>query len=138
MGRVMTKAKITNLFDDMKEREGLMAPDDVLSVEIELLVDTGATCLSLPRNIIDELGLTKTSEKTVITANGQVTRSMYDAVRLVIMDRDATIPVMDVPPDVPPLLGYIPLEMLDLVPNPKSQRLEGNPDHDGEYILDQL
>ena len=138
MGRVMTTAKITNLYDLLKVNEGLVTDDTVRSIEVELLVDTGATMLSLPKKMIDQLGLTKTKKKRVITANGEATRSIYDVVRLEIMDRDATIPVMEVPPGVPALLGYVPLEMLDLVPNPKSQRLMGNPDHDGHYILDQL
>ena len=138
MGRVVTTAKITNLYDLLKVHEGLVADDTVRSIEVELLVDTGATMLSLPIIMIDQLGLTKTKEKRVMTASGEATRAIYDVVRLEIMDRDATIPVMEVPPGVPALLGYIPLELLDLVPNPKSQRLVGNPDHDGKYILDQL
>ena len=56
MGRATTMAKLTNLFDDMKLRDGLIGPDDVRSIEIEMLVDTGATFLSLPRNMRDRAG----------------------------------------------------------------------------------
>ena len=138
MGRVMTTARITNLYDLLKVNEGLVDADDVRSIDVELLVDTGATLLSLPKDLIDRLGLNQIAEKRVTTAAGEVTRRVFGAVRVVIMDRDATIDVMEVPPGVPPLLGYVPLELLDLVPNPKSGRLEGNPAHNGEYILDQL
>ena len=138
VGRVMTTSKITNPYDLLKVEEGLLAADDVRSIEIELLVDTGATFLALPKDVIDRLGLKQVTEKRVTTAVGEVTRRVFGTVRVEIMDRDAAIDVMELPPGVPPLLGYVPLELLDLVPNPKSGRLEGNPAHDGEYILDLL
>ena len=78
MGRVMTTAKITNLYDLLKVHEGLVTDDTVRSIEVELLVDTGATMLSLPIIMIDQLGLTKTKEKRVMTANGEATRAIYD------------------------------------------------------------
>ena len=43
MGKVIEKARITNLLDPTK------------SVEIEAVIDTGATMVVLPQNIVDEL-----------------------------------------------------------------------------------
>jgi hypothetical protein len=37
-----------------------------------------------------------------------------------------------------PLLGYLPLEALDLYPNPKKRVLEGKPAHGGKMITDLL
>jgi hypothetical protein len=34
------------------------------------------------------------------------------------------------------LIGFIPLEMLDFVVDPRDQRLIGNPDHGGEWMID--
>jgi hypothetical protein len=34
------------------------------------------------------------------------------------------------------LIGYIPLELLDFVVDSKNQRLIGNPDHGGEFMID--
>jgi len=34
------------------------------------------------------------------------------------------------------LIGIIPLEMLDFVFDPRDQRLIGNPDHGGEWMID--
>ena len=36
------------------------------------------------------------------------------------------------------LIGVIPLELLDFVVTPKSQKLIGNPEHGGEYMFDML
>ena len=40
---------------------------------------------------------------------------MYDAVRLTIQGRNCTMDVMEVPDDVPVLIGQLPLEHLDFV-----------------------
>ena len=45
---------------------------------------------------------------------------------------------MEVPTGTPPLLGYLPLEALDLYPNPKKRVLEGNPQYDGRMVTDLL
>jgi hypothetical protein len=34
------------------------------------------------------------------------------------------------------IIGYVPLELLDFVVDPKGQRLVGNPDHGGEQMMD--
>jgi hypothetical protein len=54
------------------------------------------------------------------------------------MDRFCTVDVTEVPDDVPPLIGQIPLEMLDLVVDLRNRRLIGNPEHSGERVLELL
>ncbi len=49
-----------------------------------------------------------------------------------------TVDTMEVPDDVPVLIGQIPLEMLDLVVDLPGRRLIGNPAHGGEHILELL
>jgi hypothetical protein len=61
---------------------------------------------------------------------------VYEAVRLTIQGRYLTVDVLEVPDDVPVLIGQIPLEMLDLVIDLQGQRLIGNPAHGGEHILE--
>ncbi|HIE50408.1 MAG TPA: hypothetical protein EYP85_01500, partial [Armatimonadetes bacterium] len=41
------------------------------AVEVEAVVDTGATMLVLPQNLVDELGLKKIREATVRYVNNQ-------------------------------------------------------------------
>jgi hypothetical protein len=48
MGRVMTKIKLTNNTDSDLAAAGAISIESVRSVEIEALVDTGATMLALP------------------------------------------------------------------------------------------
>ena len=86
--------------------------------------------------MIQQLGLTKRSEKRVITSAGESQTTVYEAVRLTIQGRDCTVDVMEVSDSVPPLIGQVPLELLDFVVDPGSQRLIGNPAHGGEHIVE--
>jgi hypothetical protein len=61
---------------------------------------------------------------------------LYGTVRLTIEDRDCPSDVTELPDECPVLIGQIPLEMLDFVVDPISQRLVGNPAHGGEHIIE--
>lgn len=139
MGRVTTEVRVENLEDLWAERKGKLASDLVRRIDlVDALVDTGATTLALPSRYIAQLGLTKTREKIAVSSRGKGPVSMYDAVRVTIMGRDCVVEVMEVPNDVPPLVGQIPLEMLDLVVDPQTRKLVGNPAHGGEQVLELL
>ena len=56
--------------------------------------------------------------------------------KLTIQDRDCEVRVAEVADNCPVLIGFIPLELLDFVVDPKNQRLIGNPDHNGEFMID--
>lgn len=94
--------------------------------------------LCLLSNIIEQLGLFKMHERAAITANGEVIANVYSPVRLQIQDREANLDVMEVPLGTPALMGYLPLEALDLYPNLPNQCLEGNPKYDGKMVMDLL
>jgi hypothetical protein len=55
-----------------------------------------------------------------------------------IKDSEADMNVMELPVGTPPLLGYLPLEALDLYPNIKAQTLEGNPKYNGKMVINLL
>ena len=137
MGRVLTEATIENLEDLWAAKRGLLSPEEVRRVIVsDALVDTGATLLSLPRKVIAQLGLAKTGTKRVSSSTGCGEAGMYDAVRLTICGRICTMDVMEVPDDVPVLIGQLPLEHLDLVVDLRSRSLIGNPAHGGEHVYE--
>ncbi|HUP78178.1 MAG TPA: retropepsin-like aspartic protease, partial [Pirellula sp.] len=100
------------------------------------LVDSGATLLSIPTRLIRELGLERISSKRVTSSVGSATADMYSAVRLTIQGRSCTMDVMEVPDDVPVLIGQIPLEHLDFVVDMREHKLIGNPAHGGEHVYE--
>jgi clan AA aspartic protease len=139
MGRVLTEATVYNLGDLIEAERGKLERDAVRKVTIpEALVDTGATTLSMPRSLLDQIGLTKQYEKRAITAGGTVTLDVYGSAKLEIMGRVVVTDVIVVPEGNPVLIGQIPLEMMDWVVDLQGRKLIGNPAHGGEQILEVL
>jgi predicted aspartyl protease len=137
MGRVLTEVVIENLADLLEARGGRLAPEQVRRLTIsDALVDTGATTLSLPTGVIQQLGLVKRQDKRVTSSLGVGQAAMYDAVRLTIQGRDCTVDVMEVPDSIPVLIGQVPLEILDLVVDLRSRNLIANPAHGGEHVIE--
>ena len=137
IGGVLMEATIENLGDLLEAQRGLRLPDQVRRITVsDALVDTGATTLALPTRMIQQLGLTKSYEKRATSSAGTRQVAVYEAVRLTIQGRYLTLDAMEVPDDVPVLIGQIPLEMLDLVIDIQGRRLIGNPAHGGEHILE--
>ena len=139
MGKVMVTAKIENLHDLLDVQAGRTTADKVRSVEVtDALVDTGAMMLGMPKHLIAQLGLQPFRTRSMRTAAGLVTVTIYQVTRVTVQGRDCNCDVMELPDDCPVVLGQIPLEQLDFVIDPMKQRLIGNPDHGGQYILDAL
>lgn len=137
MGRVLTEATIENLKDLWDAERGMKPAEQVRRLSIaDALVDCGATLLSMPTKLIQQLGLDKTGTKRVTSSIGRAEASMYEAVRLTIQGRTCTMDVMEVPDGVPVLIGQLPLEHLDFVIDMRSHTLIGNPAHGGEHMYE--
>ena len=92
------------------------------SEETELLVDTGATLVVLPRPFADRLGLAfERTQLVVIAGGGRVTWPVAE-VRVAIGDRAVTTPCF-IAPQGPALLGAVALESLFLAVDPVAKRL---------------
>jgi predicted aspartyl protease len=138
MGRVLTEATIENLGDLLDVEQGRISPEQVRRVVLtDALVDTGAAMLSMPIRYIQQLGLKKRYTKRVTDSRGGVGAvNVYGTVRLTIQGRDCPTDVLEVPDNVPVLVGQIPLEYLDLVVDMRNHCLIGNPAHGGEHMFD--
>lgn len=132
--RHTTEIKLANLADLIRVQDGMIAPEEVRRVTVEdALVDTGASRLSLPKPIIEQLGLSPVGRLPSKTANGKVMRTVYSGVEFTIMERSDIIQVTDLPEDAPVLVGHIILEKLDLCLHIE-KGLIYNPAHGGEWI----
>jgi predicted aspartyl protease len=137
MGKVMVAAKLENLDDVSAAKRGALPPEQIRTVEVaDALVDTGATFLSLPRSLIQQLGLIHYRTRRAKTSGGIVDFNMYGVVRLTVQGRDCFVEVAELPDECPVLIGQLPLEALDFLIDPIKQRLVGNPDHNGEHMMD--
>ncbi len=137
MGRVTVAAKIENVMELFLAHKGQLPSDQVHCVEVsDALVDTGATSLSMPRSLIDRLGLFPLRSRTALTSSGVATFNVFGAVRLTVQGRECTIDVTEVAEACPVMIGQVLLELLDFVVDPKNRRLIGNPQHGGEQMLE--
>ena len=137
VGRVLTEVTIENVKDQWEVKRGLRPIGEERSLRIpDALVDTGAFMLSIPGNLIRQLGLDRVGTKRIRTSLGVGEAGMYEAVRLTIGDRSCTQDVLEVPDGTPVLIGQLPLEQLDFVVDMRTHQLIGNPRHGGEYIIE--
>ena len=136
-GKVAVAARIENLRDMHGVDAGVLRPEEARYVDVtDALVDTGATMLSLPRRLVQQLGLRRRRTRIARTSAGTVQFGIYEAVRLTVQERDCLVEVAELPDECPVLIGQIPLEALDFVVDPVGQKLVGNPDHGGEQMID--
>ena len=96
----------------------------------------GQKCSPCPGAFIDQLGLQFLESRKVITSMGPATVDTFGLVKLTVMGRDAPLDVAALPDACPVLIGYIPLEQLDLVVDPIRQCLVGDPFHNGQNLID--
>jgi len=116
MGKVIEKVKITNFLDPTK------------SVEVEAVIDTGATMVVLPQDLVEKLDLRKMREATVRYANNKTeTKSIYGVVTVEIKGRAGEFNVLAESEGCQPLVGQIVLEQLDLVVDPSTRMVMPNP-----------
>jgi len=116
MGKVIEKVRLISLFDPTKTKE------------IDAVIDTGATMLVLPQDIIKELNLKKMREAKVRYANNKTeVKSIYGVVTVEIEGRAGEFNVLAEPEDSQPLVGQIVLEQLDLIVDPSTRKVIPNP-----------
>ncbi|MGQ9625407.1 MAG: retroviral-like aspartic protease family protein [Anaerolineae bacterium] len=116
MGKVIERVKLTSLFGSAK------------SVEVEAVIDTGATMLVLPKNLIQQLGLRKIDEVTVKYANNQrQQKSVYAGLLVEIKGRVGNFSALAEEEGTEPLIGQIVLEQLDLIIDPATRKVIPNP-----------
>ena len=136
MGRVIEKIKIYNIVDLINVQTGLIGKDKIRNTEVDAIVDTGATFVCLSRKDIEKLGLQYHRTTKIRTANGQARRRIFEGAKVELKDRSIEMPIMENDEDTPALIGYLLLEALDYVIDPKTQAVIPNPAHDGKWTAD--
>jgi len=124
MGKVVTTLTITNRADEVVVSRGFQPPDTIRSVILDnVLVDTGATTLCLPTNIIEQLGLSLLKEVDVEMASGIGKARIFRDATIRLGDREGTFECLELPGGKNPLLGVIPLESLGIEIDLANQKL---------------
>jgi clan AA aspartic protease len=125
MSKVFTTLTVINRADQIRAEDGTITPEEIRSVTIDnVLVDTGATTLCLPGNIIAKLGLKLLKEVDVATAMGIEKARIYRDATISLSGREGTFECLELPEGSDALLGVIPLEALGLELDLRNQKLK--------------
>ena len=137
MGQVLTTIAVTNRIDLVMAERGFISAEEVRSVTIDkVIVDTGATLLSLPAPIISQLGLKQVGERNVETSTGITIGRIFADAQIIVEGREGRFDCLELPEGVSAvLLGVTPLEELGLEPDLKNQRLRVLPMNDQQTYL---
>jgi predicted aspartyl protease len=116
MGKVIEKIKLTNIFDPSK------------FVEIDAVIDSAATMLALPQDVVDKLALQKDREVRVRYANNHSEdKSIYGVAEVELFGRKGCLDVLAEPAGAKSVVGYVVLAILDLLIDPQSGKLIPSP-----------
>ena len=134
MGKVITRIKVQN-WEDIARLASGDTEKLPRSFAGEAIVDSGSVHLYLRKSVIQQLGLRQIRTWTSRTMSNIVeARRVYSPVDLEIMGRSGTFDVVELPDELPNVVGQIPLEFMDWVIDMGAHRLTGNHEHGGEWI----
>jgi predicted aspartyl protease len=137
MGQVITTITVTNRIDRVMAERGFISAEEVRSVILDnVVVDTGATLLSLPAPIISQLGLIQVGERDVETSAGIKKGRIFADAQIIVEGREGRFDCLELPEGVSAvLLGVIPMEELGLEPDLKNRRLRVLPMNNQQTYL---
>ena len=138
MGKVIEKIRVQNWGDCELIAAGARksAPR---TVQTEALVDTGAGMFYLRSSVIKKLGLRPIDKVRSRTMSNVVEeRRVCSPVELKLAGRTGVFRVVEVPDELPNLIGQIPLEELDLVVDLRKRRVVPNPEHPDGPLYDEF
>jgi len=136
MGMVHADVTLKNVIDLGLAREGYIKPEEIRSITVTAVVDTGAMHLSIPEELRQKMGLATKGEKTAVLANGQRIRcKVTEPIEVHWRNRDTVVHALVIPGSESVLLGALALEGLDLIVNPVSQELVGAHGDEAEYAF---
>lgn len=130
MGLVYADIQLINGGDLEMVRRGYMDKDEIKSMWVNMLVDTGSYMLAINETIQEQLQFPIVEKRKAQLADGSIVEcDVVSHVELKFKNRRTMCNAMVLPGDNEPLLGAIPLEDMDVLIHPLRQELIVNPDH---------
>ena len=117
MGTVYARIRLSN---DLRP--------DLEAIEVNALVDSGAINLCIPEGLRSQLGLKARKRRVAEMADGSTLEvEMVAPITVEFENRETTTTAMVIGNEV--LLGAIPMQDLDVLIDPRNERLLVNPEH---------
>jgi clan AA aspartic protease len=129
MGLVYADIELIRADDLALYRHGILPEDQIKHMRVSALVGSGAYMLCINDRIKAQLDLRVIEEQNVRLADDtEMKVEVVGPVEIRFENRRATVDAYVIPGNAEPLLGVIPIEDLDVVIDPKQQRLIVNPE----------
>jgi clan AA aspartic protease len=126
MGDVLAEITLKNGGDLVRVRDGHISEQNIRSVTVTALVDTGARTLIINEVLREKLGLAVVNKFDASLAVGSKTPcSVTEPVQIYWNGRSSSVQAWVLPNEDEILLGVIPLEEMDLIVDPSNRRLIG-------------
>jgi clan AA aspartic protease len=130
MGLVKSTVEIINLSDKYLAQAGHLKSNEVRRMAVHVMVDSGAVMLAINETIKNQLGLEVTDVQSFSLADGQIVQlEVVNGLEVRFKNRWCVTNAIVLKGDTEPLLGAVPMELMDLVISPFDQTLEVNPKH---------
>jgi clan AA aspartic protease len=129
MGHVYADITLENCGDADLAQQGDIPPENVRKMKVNAMVDSGAMTLTINEEIAHQLGLRVRKRQEVVLADGSFRRCDYAGpVYVHFENRLACCLALVLPGADEVLLGVIPLEEMDVIIDPITQKLAVHPE----------
>ena len=129
VGEIVTDIELANAVDHELARTGHIEEGDVRRATVRAIADTGAMMLTLPGNVVDQLGIGVIRTASFVLATGvRSEMPIAGPLSVRIGDRWMFTSCVVVPAGADALIGQIVMEELDLIPDPARQTIGPRPE----------
>jgi predicted aspartyl protease len=126
MGMVRTEITIKNAGDVVAVERGYIADDQVRSLTVGALADTGAWTLVIDEGTCQKLGLKlRGPEPGVLADASTAVYQITEGVEVHWKNRSTVCPALVVPGADEILFGALPMEGMDLIVHPRKEEVVG-------------
>ncbi len=109
-------------------RAGYIQEEQINRIKVTALVDSGASMLTIPESIKNQLHLPKVDDQQAELADGSIINvEVVGPVEIRFENRMAIVSALVIPGEAEVLLGRITMQAMDVLIDPKQERLIVNP-----------
>ena len=135
MGEIVAEIELENALDGELVKTGYLQESKLRRTTVRAIVDTGAMMLTLPKNVVDLLGIGTVRKDSFTLADGsRIELPIAGPLTVRIGDRQMFTSCVVVPAGTHALIGQIVMEEMDLIPDPARETIgprPRSPEHPG-------
>lgn len=130
MGLVYAEIDLINGGDMYLHRQGQIKENEVKQVRVDALVDSGAYMLAINETVKAQLGLPFIEKQiSTLADESAIEVEVVGPIEIRFENRRTTVDAIVLPGGSEVLLGAIPMEDMDVLIDPRQQKLVVNPKH---------